>query len=89
VTVISLFEEGVEFDPNPVVHGGRTINGVFGYQAGPLGDRDYRTVIRLLDDGRMDPDPLITGRFALENVNDGFEQLTDRTSGHVKILIEP
>lgn len=90
VTVISLFEEAVEFDPNPVVHGGRTLTGVFGYQAGPLGDRDYRTVIRLLADGRIDPEPLVTGRIDLEAITaEGFEQLTDRTSGHVKILVEP
>lgn len=89
VTVISLFEEPVEFDPNPVVHGGRTLNGVFGYQSGPLSDRDYRAVIRLLADGRIDPEPLITGRINLEDVDDGFKQLTDRTSGHVKILVEP
>lgn len=90
VTVISLFEEAIEFDPNPIVHGGRTLNGVFGYQSGPLGDRDYRTVIELLADGRVDPEPLVTGRIALDNiVSDGFEQLTDRASGHVKVLVEP
>lgn len=90
ITVVSLFEEAVEFNPNPVVHGGRTLNGVFGYQAGPLGDRDYRTVIRLLGDGRIDPEPLVTGRIDLDDiVAGGFQQLTDRTSGHVKILVEP
>lgn len=90
VTVISLFEEAIEFDPNPIVHGGRTVTGIFGYQAGPLGNRDYRTVIRLLADGRIDPEPLVTGRIGLENItSNGFEQLTDRTSGHVKILVQP
>lgn len=90
VTVISLFEEFVEFDPNPVVHGGRTLTGVFGYQAGPLGDRDYRTVIQLLADGRIDPGPIVTGRISLDDiVSGGLEQLTDRTSGHVKILVKP
>jgi len=90
VTIISLFEDAVEFDPNPAVHGGRSLTGVFGYQSGPLGDRDYRTVIRLLADGRIDPEPLVTGRIDLENITtEGFEQLMDRTSGHVKILVEP
>ena len=90
VTIISLFEEAVEFDPNPVVHGGRTLTGVFGYQAGPLADRDYRRVIQLLADGRVDPEPLVTGRIDLEDITaEGFDQLTDRTSGHVKILVEP
>ena len=90
VTVISLFEEAIEFDPNPIVHGGRSLDGVFGYQAGPLGDRDYRTVIRLLETGQLDPEPLITGRVGLEDiVEEGFESLSDRGSGHVKILVEP
>lgn len=90
VTVISLFEEPVEFDPNPIVHGERSLNGVFGYQAGLLGDRDYRTVIRLLKTGQLEPEPLVTSRIGLEDiVEDGFEQLTDRESGHVKILVEP
>lgn len=90
VTIISLFEEAVEFNPNPVVHGGRTLTGVFGYQAGALNDRDYQRVIQLLADGRIDPEPLVTGRIDLEDITArGFEQLTDRTSGHVKILVEP
>jgi (R,R)-butanediol dehydrogenase/meso-butanediol dehydrogenase/diacetyl reductase len=89
VTVVSLFEEAIEFDPNPIVHGERSLNGVFGYQSGPLGDRDYRTVIRLLANGQLDPEPLVTGRIGLEDiVEGGFEQLTDRESGHVKILVE-
>lgn len=89
ITVISLFEEGFEFDPSPLVHGERTLEGIFGYQAGALADRDYETVIRLLEDGRIDPEPLITGRIALDDINDGFESLLDRSSGHVKILVEP
>lgn len=90
VTVISLFEEAVEFDPNPIVHGGRTLTGVFGYQAGPLGDHDYRRVIRLLADDRIDPEPLVTDRIDLEDiVSRGFEQLNDPKSSHVKILVKP
>jgi (R,R)-butanediol dehydrogenase/meso-butanediol dehydrogenase/diacetyl reductase len=90
ITVVALFEETVEFDPNLLVHGERTVDGVFAYESGPLGHRDYRRVIRLIDTGRMDPEPLITGRIGLDDiVSEGFERLTDRTSGHVKILVEP
>lgn len=90
VTVVSLFEDAVEFDPNPIVHGERSLNGVFGYRAGRLSDRDYRTVIRLLATGQLDPEPLVTGRVGLDDiVAEGFERLTDRGSGHVKILVEP
>jgi len=90
VTVISLFEESVDFDPNSIVHGELVLNGVFGYEAGPLGDRDYETVLRLLADGRIDPEPLVTGRIGLGDVvDDGFEALLDRSSGHVKILVRP
>ena len=66
VTIISLFEKAVEFDPNPLVHGERTIGGVFAYESGLLGHRDYETIIRLIEDGWMNPEPLITGRIGLE-----------------------
>ncbi len=90
VTVISLFEETVEFDPNPIVHGELVLTGVFGYEAGPLGGRDYETALGLLADGRLDPEPLVTGRVGLADlVTEGFEALLDRTRGHVKILVEP
>jgi len=89
VTVISLFEEPLEFDPSPLVYGERILQGVFGYSAGALGDRDYETVVRMLTDGRIDPQPMITGRIGLEEINDGFEALLDRSSGQVKILVEP
>jgi (R,R)-butanediol dehydrogenase / meso-butanediol dehydrogenase / diacetyl reductase len=90
VTVISLFEESIDFDPNPIVHGERTLSGIFGYQAGPLGNRDYRTVIRLLARGEIDPEPLITSRIGLSEIVDGgFERLLDRSSGQVKILVSP
>jgi Threonine dehydrogenase and related Zn-dependent dehydrogenases len=90
ITIVSLFEENIEFDPNPLVHGERTVRGIFAYESGPLGHRDYKTVIKLIDKGQIDPEPLVTGRVSLENiVTDGFERLTDRAGGHVKILVKP
>ena len=47
-------------------------------------------VIDMLAAGRLDPDPLITDRIALDNIVDrGFERLLDTDSEQVKIMVEP
>jgi (R,R)-butanediol dehydrogenase/meso-butanediol dehydrogenase/diacetyl reductase len=47
-------------------------------------------VIDMLADGRLDPEPFVTGHIGLDAiVEDGFESLLDPESEHVKILVEP
>ena len=86
----NLFKNSVDFDSNPIVHGERSLNGIFGYQTGPPADRDYQTVLRLLARNEIDPEPLVTSRIDHSAiVEDGFEQLLDRSSGQVKVLVSP
>jgi (R,R)-butanediol dehydrogenase/meso-butanediol dehydrogenase/diacetyl reductase len=90
VTVVSIFEEHLETDPNTVVMGERTVTGSFSYAAGPHADEEFGAVVDMWSDGRIDPEVLVTGRVELDRlVADGFERLLDPESDHVKLLVEP
>lgn len=90
VTVVSLFEEPVEFMPTDVVIGERTITGTAAYLAGPVGDREFGTTLRNFADRTFDPEPLVTERIGLSDiVEEGFERLLADDSEQVKILVRP
>lgn len=53
-------------------------------------NRDFPRVISLLQDGRIDPAPLVTKRITLDEiVAGGFEELLTNRDRHVKILVRP
>lgn len=88
-TVVSIFEETVEVDPNAFVSGERTLSGILGYGAGPNADTEFGPVISMLESGTLDPEPLITSQIDLEQIVDnGFEALLDPDREEVKILVE-
>jgi (R,R)-butanediol dehydrogenase/meso-butanediol dehydrogenase/diacetyl reductase len=90
ITAVGISNSDVGLTPNDLVVVERTINGSNGYLSGPLADREFRMVTRFLADGRFDPEPMITARIDLEDiVEDGFEDLVDPESDHVKVLVEP
>ncbi|WP_265110484.1 2,3-butanediol dehydrogenase [Halosolutus halophilus] len=89
-TIVSIWEEEVSTHPNALVLGERTVTGTLAYLGGPRADEEYGMVIEMLADGRLDPEPFITGRIGLEEiVDEGFERLLDPESDHVKILVKP
>jgi len=89
-TIVSIWEEEVNTHPNTLVLGERTVTGTLAYLGGPRSDEEYGMVIDMLADGRLDPDPFITGRIGLDElVADGFDRLIDPESDHVKILVKP
>jgi len=89
-TVVSIWEEAVGTHLNELVLGERTVTGTLAYLGGPRAAEEYGMVIEMLGDGRLDPDPFITGRIGLEGiVEEGFERLLDPESEHVKILVRP
>lgn len=89
-TVVSIWEEEVSTHPNNLVLGERTVTGTLAYLGGPRSGEEYGMVIEMLGDGRLDPEPFITGRIGLEGiVEEGFERLIDPESDHVKILVKP
>jgi (R,R)-butanediol dehydrogenase/meso-butanediol dehydrogenase/diacetyl reductase len=51
---------------------------------------EFKTVLRLLADGRLTGDELITGRIVLDDlIEKGFEELIRNKEEHVKILVRP
>ena len=89
-TIVSIWEEEVNTHPNNLVLGERTVTGTLAYLGGPRAGEEYGMVIDMLADGRLDPEPFITGRIGLEEiVEEGFDRLIDPESDHVKILVKP
>ena len=89
-TIVSIFEDTVEIDPNEFVMHERTLSGTLAYEGGPRSDQEFETVVNMFESGALDPEPLITSRIDLENVvEDGFETLLDPDQEEVKILVEP
>jgi (R,R)-butanediol dehydrogenase/meso-butanediol dehydrogenase/diacetyl reductase len=89
VTIISLFEDAIEFQPNNIVLGERTVTGTLAFLGGPLSDREFTMTLQDFATGVFDPEILITDRIELERTEEGFERLLDKTSEQVKILVHP
>ncbi|WP_135806116.1 2,3-butanediol dehydrogenase [Halorussus marinus] len=89
VTIVSIFEDSVELQPNEFVMGERTLTGTLAYQGGPRSDEEFGAVLDMFDSGALDPEALISSRIELESVvEDGFEALLDSDREEVKILVE-
>lgn len=54
---------------------------------GHAGNAVFPRVIRMIASGRLDPTPMITARFRLEEVGRAFQALKDR--GQIKVTIKP
>lgn len=51
---------------------------------------EFATAIDLLGDGRLDAEPLITGKINIDDiVEKGFEELVNRKEENIKILVTP
>lgn len=50
--------------------------------------RDYEEAIRLIETGKIDPKPLITHRFALEQFNEAFKTQADPAVKSLKVVLE-
>jgi hypothetical protein len=82
--IVGVFEEPSSVHFNDLVLSERTLVGVLGYFD------DSPCAIALLADGRINADPLITSRVALDDaIEDGFRVLVRNKDEHVKILINP
>lgn len=90
VTLISVFEESASVQPNYVMMAERTVRGSLAYETGPrAADGEFADVLAMFEDGRLDPEPLVTDRIDLsEVVESGFEPLAD-PGERVKVLVSP
>lgn len=84
VSNLAIWEKPTELQPNQLVLGEINLTGAIAYAG------EYPAVIQMLHDGRIDAEPLITGRVPLEDAVEGaFEELIANKAEHIKILVKP
>lgn len=90
ITVGSL-SDGITMDMNEIVTTERTIVGTNCYGFPPQSFRtEFDAIIQSLAAGDIDTDAFITNRINLEDITEeGFEELLDSETDHVKILVKP
>ena len=89
-TVIGVFGEPAEFEPQLLVRHQRTLRGSTSHQLGPKIEEVYGLVLRHLASGELDAEKYVTSRIGLEDVvEDGFEALLDDSREERKILVCP
>ncbi|WP_448203928.1 2,3-butanediol dehydrogenase [Azospirillum sp. sgz302134] len=82
--LIGIFEEPSEFNFFEIVATEKQVIGSLAYNG------EFADVIRFIADGRLDVQPLITGRITLEDiVARGFEELVHNKDRNVKIIVQP
>lgn len=85
VVSVAAWEHPTEFHPLVLLATEATITGSLGY-----GIRDFPFALKLLADGKLDVDWMITASVDLEDaVSGGFDQLVEHREDHVKILVRP
>ncbi|UTW14302.1 2,3-butanediol dehydrogenase [Marinobacterium rhizophilum] len=82
--MVGIFEEPSEFNFLEIVSTEKQVIGSLAYNG------EFADVIALINDGRLNVTPLITGRIALANILDrGFEELVNNKDQNVKIIVSP
>lgn len=88
-TILGVFKGEIEVNPMDLVNSERSVDASAAYHTGPLSHRDFGPVLRKFASGELHPDPLVTTRLELEEIQEGFESLADSDSGEVKVLVRP
>ncbi|MCM3352186.1 butanediol dehydrogenase, partial [Bacillus velezensis] len=82
--MVGIFEEPAPFNFFDIVSTEKEVIGSLAYNG------EFADVIRFIADGRIDVQPLITGRIALGDiVAHGFEELVNHKDRNVKIIVRP
>ena len=55
----------------------------------PGGKERMRRLLNLVQSGRFDPTPLITHRFSLDDITQGYQLFGERSDGVLKVAIRP
>jgi L-iditol 2-dehydrogenase len=71
-------------DPDVITLGHLRVHGIFGASRVA-----WRWVVELFSSGQLDPTPLVTHRFALEEFEAAFDVLRDRDAGALKVELVP
>ena len=82
--IVGIFEHPAAADYFDAVFFEKTIIGSFAYVD------EFDAVLEMLADGRLQPEPMVTGRIGLNDlVGGGFEELLTHKDRNVKILVSP
>lgn len=82
--MVGIFEEASEFNFLDIVATEKQVIGALAYNG------EFADVIAFIADGRLDVEPLITGRIELSQILDkGFEELVNNKDQNVKIIVRP
>lgn len=86
LTILGLAgsERMAPFNFDPLVFRDARLEAVFAYPSAV-----FRRAVRLIDDGVIDPSPLITHRFPLSRAADALALLEGRTEPAIKVLLDP
>ena len=88
IVVVGVFEGDPPFNPLVMLVKEVRMVASMTYNRGASG-ADFDTALALLDERRGDLARLITHHFALEDILHGFETAADKSTGAVKVLVEP
>ncbi len=84
IVIVSVWEKPLTLSPNAFVFRERHLMGSFGFR-----NTVFPAVIRLISDGRIKVDELITKKIPLDAISvEGFEELAN-SKEHIKILVTP
>lgn len=84
VVNVSIWGRKPEVDMPKIVLKEIDLRGTIGYAS------DHPSTIALVESGKLDLAPFITGRITLDHlVDEGFEQLINNNEHHVKIIVNP
>lgn len=91
ITVGSISDDDITTNLNDIVTTERTVVGTNCYGFPPQSFRtEFDAIIQSLAAGDIDTGAFITGRIDLKDITeDGFEELLDASTDHVKILVKP
>jgi len=86
LVVVALYEEPAELDPNQIVIKDLRVHGSFGYGSGAF--KGFPDALSLLEQGKLQAEPLITHRMTLEEIEPAFEAQLDRDAS-IKVMVSP
>ncbi|SNS18157.1 (R,R)-butanediol dehydrogenase / meso-butanediol dehydrogenase / diacetyl reductase [Anaerovirgula multivorans] len=84
IVTVGVYEKETSLNFNNIVFKDKHIIGSLGYA------KDFAIAIDLINDGRINVEPLITGKIKIDDlIKRGFDELINRKEENIKILVTP